>query len=150
MARQFLNITYPSLDHPDFKKVLELVKEHKTYKSDIGRRLVHKGLEHINNPEPLFGAPKTGSPGRRTQSTRTENQGVSPVNTSRAVEHVSGNMDLQKPSRDKGADVIADRSTGSAPELDKKKSLNRGSDNTGLWVVGLVVAGLAIWKWCTR
>lgn len=155
MARQFLNITYPSPEHPDYKKVIELVKNTNTYKSEVGRRLVHRGLEHLGNPHPLFGDPEAGSSVEPT--VREEEQKVSAVNNTvnkGTVEHVRGEQTGQHLSGDKlMTRDKADPSSGSTPALDKKKSPEEDKSNAGWIILGVIGAGIGAWlirKWTTK
>ena len=143
MARQFLNITYPNPDHPDYKKVLELVKEHNATKSDTGRRLVHRGLEHLGNPHGLFGDPVATSPVNVTQE-KPVVRTVNPIVNS-SVEHVSGEQSPTRPARDQEEDNRADREASSAVVADKKKSPEEGKSNAGWVILGLLGAGIATW-----
>lgn len=143
MARQFLNITYPNPDHPDYKRVIELVKEHNATKSDTGRRLVHRGLEHLDNPHSLFGDPEAGS---SVEPTRREEEQKVNTHISSVVEPVSGEQSPQLPSGDKlKPDNKADRSTGSTPALDKKKSPKEDKSNAGWIILGVIGAGVTAW-----
>lgn len=146
MARQFLNITYPNPDHPDYKRVIELVKEHDATKSDTGRRLVHRGLEHLGNPHPLFGDPEASSLAKATiRERKPVVRAVNPIVNS-SVEHVSGEQDPSELARDQEQDrKQADRKSGSAEALDKKKSPEEGKSSTGWIILGLLGAGIATW-----
>lgn len=147
MARQFLNITYPNPDHPDYKRVIELVKEHNATKSDTGRRLVHRGLEHLGNPHPLFGDPEATSP---VEVTRREQEpvvrAVNPIVNS-SVEHVSGEQSPKQPAGDQQllGDERADRKTSSAEVLDKNESPKEDKSGAGWIILGLLGVGIATW-----
>ena len=150
MARQFLNITYPNADHPDYRRVIELVKNTNTYKSEVGRRLVHRGLEHLGNPHPLFEDPEAGSSVEPT--IREDEQKVSTHLS--AVEPVSGEQSQVSPSGAKlTPDDKADRSTDSTPALDKKKAPKEDKSNAGWIILGIAGAGLFTWlirRWTTK
>jgi len=145
MARQFLNITYPNPDHPDYKRVLELVKEHNATKSDTGRRLVHRGLEHLGNPHPLFGDPEATSAVEVTQE-KPVVRAVNPIVNS-SVEHVSGEQSPKHLAGDQQllGDERADRKMSSAEALDKNESPKEEKSNTGWILLGLLGAGIATW-----
>jgi len=139
MARQFLNITYPSPDHPDYKKVIQLAREHDATKSDTGRRLVHKGLERVNNPHPLFEDPVATSPVKDTQKKLVVRTVNPTVNSS--VEHVSGKQSPARLARDQEQDNRADRKSGSTVVTDKNKSPEKGEFPTGWVILGALFVG---------
>lgn len=149
MARQFLNITYPSAQHPDYAEVMKLVREHNASKSDTGRRLVHKGLERPDNPHPLFEDSPTTSPVVVTQE-KPVVRTVNPIVNSPG-EHVSGEQSPTSLARDQEADNRADRKSSSPVVEDKNKSLKEGKSNAGWVILGLLGAGIATWvirKFC--
>lgn len=143
MARQFLNITYPNPDHPDYAKVIQLAREHNATKSDTGRRLVHNGLEHLNNPHPLFEDPSATSPVKVTQK-KPVVRTVNPIVNS-SVEHVSGKQSPTRPPRDEEADNRADREASSTVVEDKNKSLKKPKSDTG-WII-LACLGIGAGTW---
>lgn len=145
MARQFLNITYPSPNHPDYKRVIELVKNTNTYKSEVGRRLVHRGLEHLGNPHGLFEDTKATSPVEVTQEKPVVRTVNPTVNSS--VEHVSGEQSPKHLAGDQQllGDERADRKTSSAEALDKKESPEEDKSNAGWILLGILGAGFATW-----
>lgn len=143
MARQFLNITYPNAEHPDYAKVMKLAREHSASKSDTGRRLVHNGLEHLGNPHPLFEDPSATSPVKVTQK-KPVVRTVNPIINS-SVEHVSGEQSPTSPARDQEADNRADREASSPVVEDKNKSLKKGKSDAG-WII-LACLGIGAGTW---
>lgn len=51
--RALLGLRYGPKDIVDYHKVMELVKENGLSKSEAGKRLIRRGLTHMDNPEPL-------------------------------------------------------------------------------------------------
>jgi len=51
--RALLGLRYGPKDIADYHKVMELVKKNELSKSEAGKRLIRRGLTHMDNPEPL-------------------------------------------------------------------------------------------------
>jgi len=129
----------------EYYKVQAVAEEHKETMSTTGRVLIRRGLEHVNNPHPLFGDPEAGSSVEPTR--REEEQKVSAVSS--AVEHVRGEQSQLRSSGDKlTTGNKADPSTGSTPALVKKKSPEKDKSNAG-WII-LGIAGVGLFTWLVR
>ena len=143
MARKTLGICYPGGQQKDWDRVVKLAGQYKQTMSATGKQLVHRGLEHLNNPHPLFGDPEAGSSVKAIIKERK--QKVSIVNNN-AVEHVSGEQSGQRSSGDKLTPRNkADRSAGSTPALDKKKSPKKSNSDAGWIVLGMLGVGFFTW-----
>jgi len=151
MARRVLGIAYSEKELEEYYRVEKLAKEHNQTMSSTGKQLVNRGLQHLNNPHPLFGDAEAGSSVKAIRKERK--QGVSAVNNS-AVKHLSGEQSQQRSSGDKlTPGNEADRSRGFTPASDKKKSPQK--DNSWLgWVallgLGSFLFGPRIYTWLTK
>lgn len=127
----------------EYYKVEAVAKEHNETMSTTGRVLIRRGLDHRNNPHPLFEDPKARSSVEPT--IREEEQKVNTVNSS-VVEPVSGEQSQVSPSGAKlTPDDKADRSTDSTLALDKKKAPEEDKSNAGWIILGIAGAGLFTW-----
>lgn len=142
MARHTLGICYASKKDPDLVRVIEIANELAKTKSEIGRKLINRGLAHTDNPTPLFPSTKAESLAKAT--IRERKQVVRPAKES--VESVSGEQSQLRPSGDKlSPGNKADRKSDSASALDKKKSPVKGQSNAGWIALGLLGVGVVTW-----
>jgi len=157
MARQFLNITYPSPDHPDYKRVIELAKKANTYKSEVGRRLVHRGLEHPGNPRSLFEDTEATSPVEKIKTVIKE----VPVEVIKEVPVYKSPPKVDKSIQEPVAmeDRITDAGPPNKEVLEAKKSPeddSSGEEKKGIggWIAlgGFLTVIFApmVYRWCTR